>query len=260
MEITCRDYSHLGDCLFGVHFLRHLPPDININFHTLPRYHAELSAWITDRPNIHLLPPSKDDGVELWPGKMFTIDPRNRRKVIYPTPENYNQTLCDLYAGICRTLGLDCPIKSSAYLAFDHPALLQTNPMSKMSCDILLINGEPKSGQWDGDTLDRYARQLAELGARVITTKKIGTMPCTTDYDLNTLQIGQLSTRTPIILGIHTAPMIPCLNIWTISKAKCICVCDFRHHFYYGEKIINIKSVNELEALLKKIVAALGHT
>jgi len=84
---------------------------------------------------------------------------------------------------------------------------------------------------------------------KIITTDKtiFSDIPCTLDYKLNLLQIGNVSTNVEYVIGIATGPIINCFNIWNIDKIKKWFVLSNRSTYTYNNRIFRKQNILQLK-------------
>ena len=121
-----------------------------------------------------------------------------------------------------------CGLPSITALFYDDASLL--GRYKKLSnefkdVDILFINAEPKSSQYQYNKLewDTFAIQLAAAGYKVVCTTPIETAPaisCTMQSGLSVKDIGAISTHAKYVIAVNSGPIIPCLNIFSICNVK----------------------------------------
>jgi hypothetical protein len=112
-------------------------------------------------------------------------------------------------------MGFKSPFVIKEHLLFDYPGLESSG--EGILFDFLIINSEPCSGQFGpmkqhgSGYLDELILDLATRH-RVITTNKVGNLPCTRDTNLSITEIGQLSSRCQHHLMVASGPMWPTIN------------------------------------------------
>jgi hypothetical protein len=172
---------------------------------------------------------------------------------------DYWQAYLDLITVLSMDCGLRIPISTKDALLHNTPAIHNAViPDSFSKYKVLVINSEPKSGQWAHvETLDTLARFIGS--DRVITTKP--TPGVTSTYPkLDLFQIGKLSQQMDYIIGINTAPLHPCLNPITMSRVKRWWIVDSSppagHHFVSPDRknIVCIRGYGEFAAAKGDII------
>jgi hypothetical protein len=57
----------------------------------------------------------------------------------------------------------------------------------------------------------------------------------TLDYNYNLTQIAKISTKTPIIIAVHTGPLALCLNKITLENNQFFHILDIAHGFSFDK-------------------------
>jgi GT2 family glycosyltransferase len=201
--------------------------DFDVEFYVNPAYFGELG---------NLIHPAYQDRIFLKPLTQSLFEDRNSVKAL---PEaggavaiNTWIAANDFYRivrdnrqeiqGICYTMfkeisgknGLEFPLKDRSEFIFDHPWHLGSNRMLDElgSPDLLFINSTPMSGQFSKS--DEVLEPIYEYlkGRKVFVTKRSHGLPCTLDYGLNLLQIGQVAARARIVISLDTGPLCASVN------------------------------------------------
>jgi hypothetical protein len=128
------------------------------------------------------------------------------------------------YRNILRTLGLNEEgIDTSLFQKEDYLEEIYTGLDDKYKdIDVLVINAEPKSGQFDYNSEEMNAL-IHELHKkfRIVTTSPMDpNIPSTMGGGLALQDIGAISTHAKYIFGIHSGPLIPCFNAATKAHVK----------------------------------------
>ena len=110
----------------------------------------------------------------------------------------------------------------------------------------MLINSDGDSGQTGGIPLDcsKFIDKFKDK--KIITTKKIKNIPCTLDLKYSVLDIGRLSLKCGIIIGVHTAPWHLCMNKKNYDIGKRFYHIDHNNFYTYNNctKIKNLSVFN----------------
>jgi hypothetical protein len=103
--------------------------------------------------------------------------------------------------------------------------------------DVLIINSLPQSGQYhyEENLFKELINHMINEGYKVITTKKVDGVECTLDYKYNLTQIAKISTKTPIIIAVHTGPLALCLNKITLENNQFFHILDTSHSFSFDK-------------------------
>lgn len=143
---------------------------------------------------------------------------------------------------LSRQIGIENPINGKNCTLIDHPDIKKDNGVDGF--DILLVNSIPRSKQYNYNK-EHFRSKISEFKDkyRVITTRPTNLVPCTLDYNLNLLGIGNLSTKVKYVIGIATAPIIPCFNTTNIDTVKKWFVLSKRSSYSYNDRIFRENSV-----------------
>lgn len=243
MKLTCFNAYHQGDTLWDIHFFNKLAtaiPGIEIDYRCGEKYISQAKDFLlTPGIKITSLESASLVGVpatDMWIGTTLS---RSGRPVCYLTEYvTHYKRLCDVWK-------LPWAVWDKQHMLCDHPKLVNENAMTQ-DWDTLVINSTPMSGQFPHDPT-QFDDLIRKLPGKVITTKKVDHIPRTTDHNLSLMQIGQVSLRSSRIIGIHTSPMLPCINIHNTSKR--ILVLDRTHGF----DLPNWKRLSSLDELKKEL-------
>jgi len=221
-DIYFHNAKHLGDCVFMIHYLRKVCAqydDFRFICQVKKKFFKELKAQIneySDRILLRRLGPMNENSINGWIGR-YPIKGGKRGKV-FLLDERYVlgwRTVSELF-------GIESPIKTKQDMLIDNEQLL-VSPSQELNPDILLINSVPLSGQYRYNK-KQFQDKVEEWKERysIVTTYRTecSDVPCTRDYGMNLLEIGNLSLKAKYIVGIATAPIINCFNIWNIDKVE----------------------------------------
>lgn len=247
--------KHLGDSVFITHYLRKVcekNSDIVFNLYVRASHLGEINAQIGDynaqikAMRLNKLPKSKlPQSINGWAGAI-AYNNVGRRKGIFLLNERYDV----LFQNISDRIGVENPIPGKQCTVIDNPAILED---TGLKYDILLINSKPLSAQYYYskrhflEFIDKWKDKYS-----IITTHPtdVNDIPCTRDYNLNLLQIGNISLNCKYIVGIATAPIINCFNIWNIDKVKKWYVLSNRSTYTYNDRIAHrgtvLKAMNDI--------------
>lgn len=228
---------HLGDCVFHLHYLRHLDKNINIDFYVNNKYINELNLHIQGYENINIkdIAGYNKSGYNSWIGEIYFL-PENWVKEVML----YDKFYLKWFDYLSNKIGIDNPIKD---MLFDYE-LLSYDHMIKY--DILFINSIPYSAQiaYPIDIIDAKAIELSK-NFKVITTRKIGNLPCTSDYNMNLVNIGQLSNNVSYVIGINTAPIILTMNKFNINKIERYYIIDSNKTYSYSN-VYHLRTLDDI--------------
>jgi hypothetical protein len=156
-------------------------------------------------------------------------------------PFDFGLLKLNFYKKLCEVLDLKCPYSNIIDLLPDSDLIIE-NPNDE-NWDVLLINSDGDSGQTSGVPLDCSKFIEKFKNKRIITTKKIENIPCTLDLNYSVLDIGKLSLKCKLIIGVHTAPLHLCMNKKNYDMGKKIYSIDHNNFYSYD----NCKSVKNLD-------------
>jgi hypothetical protein len=261
IDINCD--LHFGDNIFNMYYLNSLKQyletnGIKINYYLNKNYIKEISNFCASE-NVKLLP-YQNKGLYLGLTNL-TFDNNGVKKFLTDVCIDRNRMVFDkLYINFFN--------ESSKKLGFNYEikSLLNTDPRiydryyflpdEFKDVDILFINSEPQSYQYinTGDDWDKYITDLQSMEYKIVTTKKVPNVICTLDYGLSLFDIGAISTRAKVIIGIGTGPFASIINIYTLKNAKQIYLFDNRVCYSY-KKIKNISKLSEVDLnLIKRLL------
>lgn len=218
--IFCHNSQHLGDCLQSIHFLIKSSQinDVTFEFNCNENYFEELRFLIRNH-KINILKEKENESIDLW------IDSFNKHKN-YQEHANLEckakdqaKTFLLHWQDVSKLINIKCPFVKKENLIYDEE-VLNENCSHEEHYDYLIINSRPLSGQchiYSEEKFKNLANKLIE-NHKVITTQKIENIPCTTDYDLNVIEIGKLSKNVKNIIAVNTGPLHLCMNKWTVEK------------------------------------------
>lgn len=239
---------HLGDCLYTIHYLNKLiqqESDLSVIFYCKLEYHYELKYWIeSDKIILYDIKDNiPDHAFNTWIGE----DDYYWKNITPTFNNNFDLFYIEYFNILSKKLGLQNPIITPDDLLFDNPEI--NHPNEFPSFDYLIINSEGNSGQVDEDAVKNlnYFVTSRLKDYRVITTSPINNnIDCTRYYNMTLFDIAQLSLKTDYIIGIHTAPMLPTLNCYTINTNIKWVIIQKQGLTYSFPNIQNIKDSKEL--------------
>ena len=245
MLISWVNEWHLGDHLWHTILMGRLAQAGHEQRYYIDRaYHAEMADWMPSGATLHAMEDRPDDAICCWIGSTPIFMRRQRG------------TFCDYltaYADYFNTFMRTFAPQLHAFTPDDSMVSPSATGDYAASYDVLLINSEPQSGQWplDDAVLFKKAQQWRDQGLEVITTRKIAGFACTRDHGLTLFQIGRLARRVRYIVGIHTAPLVACLQADILDRISDLYVLDRRNGFVFPSRNnVHILQTNQaLEAL-----------
>jgi len=154
------------------------------------------------------------DAIQLWMGESVPdpTQPDGKRAYV-PAIDTYFKIF---YQEILKKMNLDQKgIDTSLFQKEDYlnDIYNKLDPKFK-DLDVLIINGQPQSGQfaYDAGKMDAMCTRLASK-YKVATTSPVNdSIVCTMKDGLKLQDIGAISTHAKYIVGILTGPFTPCFN------------------------------------------------
>lgn len=231
MTIRTHNSFHLGDNLVVLHFLRKLAlanPAREFIHAVEPCYIEALNPLIADVDNVSIIKIEDkfSDSFDIWKNAGAGT-PAGGFWDNHPYKNNHVMFHASWFSFLANNWGLDNPITRSSDMLFDYPALLDDElKFDPAPCDVLVVNSQPCSGQllaYDKvEYFDPLLEQLAAKGLRVVCTQKteVQGVSCTTDFGLSVTDIGHISLRTRIIVGVATGPLWPTFNVWNQARVQ----------------------------------------
>lgn len=244
-EVYFYNPYHLGDSLLMVHFLRKVCKKYN-DFKFICQiskgHFEEISNFIGEFQDRILLTKlvKHNKGINGWYGSIRLKT--GVRDGIYVINERYDE----FYEHLSKLIEIENPIKGKNCTLIDHPDIKKD---VGLSCDILLVNSVPLSRQYSY-VESHFENKISELKEKykIISTRKtkFPDIPCTLDYKLNLMNIGNVSTKSKYIIGIATAPIMPCFNTSNVDTVKKWFVLSKRSSYSYNDRIFRKRSVTQV--------------
>lgn len=251
MNINFHNTAHLGDCLFQVHYINKLTEkyqDFCVTFCCNESYHYQLNEFVIfkDRVKLESLSSISSNSIDTWitrevPGKRQMLDRLNEDGL-------YDVFYVSFFKGLSQLLSLDSPINDPKDMLLHNQELLNNNNLSG-DIDFLFINSVPMSGQfsdYDNNRLNLVIKELSKTKKVITTAPNDCGAPCTIDYGLTLMGIGNLSIFAKNIVAINTSPAIACFNIFNIDKFEKFLVLENNIRYSFNNRIKNIKLINEI--------------
>jgi hypothetical protein len=250
--INCHNTAHLGDCIQTLHFLIRAVEtnDVCFNFSCNPIYHNQLSEFIKYHSDkiklLNLIQSLHQESIDTWVAGYGDYAAINDKCV--DAQGFIDQSLGFLihWFRMANTMQINCPFKCKDDLIYDE-SILQEQALPD-NYDYLFINSFCLSLEYDNfetEGLD-FINRIKQSGKSVITTRKIQDIPCTLDYNLSVVKIGQLSKNVKTIVGSNTGPIHLCMNKWSLSNIDKFIVWSPSHNFNFGPKFKTVKSLHQI--------------
>lgn len=218
--ICTHNLWHLGDGMVFLHALRSIARASNRQYWHFapPQYCGQLSPVVEDISNIQLFSLESDQwrkwkhhSIDTWKAAKGFLDK-------HPNRYDWVRFTLDHHNHLSKRLGSKVRFDRVEQLLFDYPAL---NPQhihpGNWFYDLLVINGEPHSGQFSpmaahgSGYLDEMIREIARH-RKVITTSPVEGVECTVDSRQTITDIGRLSISCRNHLCVATGPLWATLN------------------------------------------------
>ena len=229
--------SHLGDCIMHTDFLNKLvkiEENLKINYYIVEKFKNQVEEFVENKEKISCF--NRSDA------------PKNSQRAwmaqygqITSIPFDFGLLKLNFYKKLCENLNIKCPYNTIIDLLPDSDLISEKE--NDQDWDILLINSDGHSGQTGNIPLDCNKFIEKFKNKRIITTKKIKELPCTLDLNYSVLDIGRLSLKCKIIIGVHTAPWHLCMNKKNYDSGKKLYHID-ANNFYSYNNCITIKSLD----------------
>jgi hypothetical protein len=246
---------HLGDNVYHLDYLRKVV-DLDSSYHfthyAREQYLNELQTHLVGyENNIVLKSYNKgipSDAIHGWinTDNWFEGDYRPEAFKLEGCPIAYDKMYIKWYDHLEEKYNIPNPIKTSEDFKTKFNGL-EIYDLEK-EYDVLLINSIPQSGQYmyEPDLFKQLALDFQDKGYKIITTNKIyldfnpetnslDSIECTLDYNYGLTHIAKLSTKTPIIIAVHTGPLALCLNKYSLENASIFHILDNRHSFSFDK-------------------------
>lgn len=170
--------------------------------------------------------------------------------------DNFSAYYSLLYRNILQTLsledkGVDTSLfQKEEYLLDIYEGLDETYK----NVDILILNAEPKSGQfaYNKAQMDALIREISQRFRVVTTTPVDPSIPCTMDGGLSLQDIGAVSTHAKYIFGVNSGPLIPCFNAAAQAHVKKWIILDNNPSKFDGVSYIVLQSLPDAQTLFSQ--------
>lgn len=228
--------SHYGDSILNLKFFYNISEKMKENNIMIHYYYGE---WIknvseleryTDSTTMTLHPYGEhpESAIELW----------MKNPVNGISAGDFANYYNAFYANILKIIGLeDKGIDTSLYQKEDYLLTIYEGLDDKYKdIDILIINAEPKSGQFEYNKkdFDTIIKKLSEKYRVVTTSPSSSEILCTMNDKLALQDIGAISTHAKYMFALTSGPLIPCLNFYTKQHVKKWIIMD-RGYYNFGD-------------------------
>ena len=112
--------------------------------------------------------------------------------------------------------------------------------------DLLILNSEPKSGQYQyiKSDWDNYIKKVNKH-FKVVCTTKVDGINCTTDDNLSVKDIAAISMKAKVIIAVNSGVVPGLLNKYTLNNVRHAYIFDNRCKFSY-KKFENRNQISEI--------------
>jgi len=199
------------------------------------------------------------NSIEIWDCNDYIFEPNKQKKSNSKIYSGLSQNLYYLKYFNIKLNELNIPVTFPRFCYEDEDLFYRYNNLNDKykNIDILIINSEPLSGQYnyDENIWNKYIEFLNKK-YKIVTTKKVkNDILCTRDDNLKIKDIGAISTAVKVVIAINTGPIVALYNKYTLMNVKRFYV--FVNNIYYTypnfiiKKNINNISLLELDNLIK---------
>jgi hypothetical protein len=195
-------------------------------------------------PNFSILPSTSfllpfftkpNFSLELWVNNNFFGYTHENNVLNSATKKiNYNIFYKKFFNIVLKKLKFNISVNKLAYYDEDILTRYDLLPNKYKEFDILILNSQPHSGQYDYNksSWDNY---IIELNSqfKILTTTKVDGVLCTYDDKLTIKDIASLSTKAKIIIAINSGVVPGLLNYYTLTNVKRFYIFDNRCFYSY---------------------------
>lgn len=249
-KIKCHNLYHLGDCIETLHFLIHASRinDVQFDFFCNPQYHNQISPLI-ERDNVNLISHIDvlENSIDTWIGAYQYDKIFEKSDLIFKDQSDQGTCFLLLWEMVSKKMEIKTPFSNKNEMIYDEE-VLNLPCRHKEEYDFLFINSKPFSLVYNNFEEENYLflDWLKQQNKKVITTRKIENYPCTLDYNLSVVEIGQLSKNIKNIVSVNTGPLHLCMNKWSLENIEKFIIWTPAESFNYGEKFKTVRSLKEI--------------
>ena len=252
----------LGDSVFNMTLFNLIKNfiianDVLICYYVKKQYIYQLTQFVNDELTNHVklfsLDKKPQQSIELWIenpcfGYTFTNNV-NVKKV------SYNDFYLHFYRHVLQKLTINANIQSILYSDNDLLVRADAMPPEYKSIDILILNSEPSSGQYNYNKYiwDKYIQYLnSNSKLKIVTTTKVDGVLCTFDKNMTIKDIAALSIGAKVVIAINSGVLPGLLNVYTTESVKQFYIFDIQCCYSFpnfqnkGMGCITQISINEL--------------
>ena len=246
---------HLGDCLFVIVYLYNckqyiIDNNIKINFYVNKDYINQLNEFkFSENINLYDITLKPNDSINTW----IAADnyEYNDNSINYKGNDPpFNDFLAKFYSNVGKQFNLP---SIDNFLYIDEDLLMRYEKLDEKykNIDILIINSEPKSGQYNYNK-DEWDKFIYELSSKykIVTSNKVENILCSCDNKLSIKDIAAISTNVDYIIAISTGPIIPLFNKYTLERVKQWYILDNKRKYSYPNSI-TLTELNDIKNIFK---------
>jgi len=259
-ELHLHNIYHLGDNIFNFILFNKLKKYIDekyiINYYCQPEYITQISEFnISTNIRIKPICEKPHNSIEVWINSkpiLYNHDlefDKLRKKGIQRIV--YNKFYVKFFNFLLlRQLKIKLKIKNLCYkdtnLIDRYNKIIIQYPNKYSNIDILFLNSQPMSGQYNYDKT-RWDNRIKMINKhfKIITTTKVENVNCTMDDNLSIKDIASISTKSKIIVAVNSGVLPGCLNKYTLNNIKHVYIFDDRNEFDYP----NFENKNNIEEI-----------
>ena len=246
---------HLGDCLFVIVYLYNckqyiIDNNIKINFYVNKDYINQLNEFkFSENINLYDITLKPNDSINTW----IAADnyEYNDNSINYKGNDPpFNDFLAKFYSNVGKQFNLPS-IDNFLYIEEDLLMRYEKLDEKYKNIDILIINSEPKSGQYNYNK-DEWDKFIYELSSKykIVTSNKVENILCSCDNKLSIKDIAAISTNVDYIIAISTGPIIPLFNKYTLERVKQWYILDNKRKYSYPNSI-TLTELNDIKNIFK---------
>ena len=228
--------SHYGDSILNLKFFYNIYEAMRENNIMIHYYYGE---WIKDVSELERY--TNSASMTLHP---YSEAPEGAIELSMKNPVNginalnFAEYYSAFYANILKIIGLENKgIDTSLYQKEDYLLSIYEGLDEKYKdIDILIINAEPKSGQFEYNKNDLHTiiKKLSEKYRVVTMAPSSSEIPSTNKDKLALQDIGAISTHAKYIFAIHSGALSGCFNLHTKQRVKKWIIMD-RAYYNFGD-------------------------
>jgi len=210
---------HFGDNLIHIQYLRLMAlanQSITFNHFSNRAYLDVLRSYVADVPNVNVYDYSSRPifAINAWKNA-------NQFWEKHPEKLDFVSFYTNFFENFSKKIGLNNRIRTADDLIFQAEAITSARGIAFKNYDWLIVNSVPLSSQSSisVEEMDSICVDISKKHS-VITTKKVGDLPCTLDFDMSLSEIALQSMSCKRHLMISTGPSWMVLNNITLEQSQ----------------------------------------